>query len=139
MFESSKTVFLHTGLVVAVPALILTVACSHAPLTSASAPWDAIKERASQIVYRINIVQGGPLDRKALKQLRVGLNKEQVLYLLGSPTMPSVFNDDRWDYIFYFLPRKGNKRLTSLALLFAKDRLVKISRLREKFEEKKAG
>ncbi len=137
MFASNRTASLYTGLFTAALALALATACS--PSTLSSGVLGTIQEKASQIVYRIDIVQGGPLDRKVLKQLRVGLNKEQVLYLLGSPTMPSVFHDGRWDYVFYFLPLRGEKRLTKLTLFFAKDRLVQISRLQEKFAENKAG
>ncbi len=137
MSASNRTASFYTGLFTAVLALVLATACSRSTLSSGAL--GTIQEKASQLVYRIDIVQGGALDRKALKRLRVGLNKEQVLYLLGSPTMPSVFHDGRWDYIFYFLPRNGEKRLSRLTLYFAKDRLVKISRLQEKFAEKKAG
>ena len=53
-------------------------------------------------VYRMDIQQGNYLDGKAVKQLKVGMTRSQVRYLLGTPMVEDVFNKDRWDYIYYF-------------------------------------
>jgi outer membrane protein assembly factor BamE len=53
-------------------------------------------------VYRMDIQQGNYLDGKAVSQLKVGMTRSQVRYLLGTPMVEDVFNKDRWDYIYYF-------------------------------------
>lgn len=53
-------------------------------------------------VYRMNIQQGNYLDGKTVKQLKVGMTRSQVRYLMGTPMVEDVFNKDRWDYIYYF-------------------------------------
>lgn len=53
-------------------------------------------------VYRMDIQQGNYLDGKAVRQLKVGMTRSQVRYLLGTPMVEDVFDKDRWDYIYYF-------------------------------------
>ncbi|MET5013519.1 outer membrane protein assembly factor BamE, partial [Burkholderia pseudomallei] len=36
-------------------------------------------------------------------QLQVGMSREQVLALLGTPLLTVMFHADRWDYLFYFM------------------------------------
>lgn len=53
-------------------------------------------------VYRMAIQQGNYLDGHAVSQLKVGMTRSQVRYLLGTPMVEGVFNKDRWDYIYYY-------------------------------------
>ncbi len=53
-------------------------------------------------VYRMDIQQGNYLDGKAVRQLKVGMTRSQVRYLLGTPMVADVFDKDRWDYVYYF-------------------------------------
>jgi outer membrane protein assembly factor BamE len=59
-------------------------------------------------VYRINIQQGNFLDQVAVDQVKEGMTRSQVRYLLGTPMVADSFNKDRWDYIYYL--RKGRTR-----------------------------
>ena len=52
----------------------------------------------SACVYRQPIYQGNLLESAAVQQLQVGMNKEQVLNLLGTPSIADPFNATRWDY-----------------------------------------
>lgn len=40
-----------------------------------------------KVVYRIDVDQGNYLEQKDVAQLRQGMNKDQVLYLLGTPLL----------------------------------------------------
>lgn len=53
-------------------------------------------------VYRMDIQQGNYLDGHTVHQLKVGMTRSQVRYLLGTPMVEDVFNRDRWDYIYYY-------------------------------------
>ncbi|HUY84143.1 MAG TPA: outer membrane protein assembly factor BamE [Steroidobacteraceae bacterium] len=53
-------------------------------------------------VYRINIQQGNYLDQAAVKQVKPGMTRSQVRYLLGTPLTANIFDRSRWDYIYYF-------------------------------------
>ena len=53
-------------------------------------------------VYRMDIQQGNYLDGHTVRQLKAGMTRAQVRYLLGTPMVEDVFNRDRWDYVYYF-------------------------------------
>lgn len=59
-------------------------------------------------VYRINIQQGNFLDQAAVEQVKAGMTRSQVRYLLGTPLVSDTFNKERWDYIYYL--KKGRTR-----------------------------
>src|ERR1700728_276382 len=59
-------------------------------------------------VYRINIQQGNFLDQAAVDQVKNGMTRSQVRYLLGTPMVADSFNKERWDYIYYL--KKGRTR-----------------------------
>ena len=63
---------------------------------------------ASACVYRINIQQGNFLDQAAVEQVKAGMTRSQVSYLLGTPKVADSFNKERWDYIYYL--KKGRSR-----------------------------
>ena len=63
---------------------------------------------AAGCVYRINIQQGNYLDQKAVDQVKAGMTRSQVRYLLGTPMVADSFNKERWDYIYYL--KKGRTR-----------------------------
>ena len=50
------------------------------------------------VIYRQPIYQGSLLDASAVEQLQVGMSKQQVEALLGSPSIADPFHHDRWDY-----------------------------------------
>jgi outer membrane protein assembly factor BamE len=49
----------------------------------------------------MDIQQGNYLDGPAVRQLKVGMTRAQVRYLLGTPMVDDIFNRDRWEYIYY--------------------------------------
>src|SRR5271156_7123098 len=55
----------------------------------------------SGCVYRINIQQGNFLDQAAVDQVKPGMTRSQVRYLLGTPMVADSFDKERWDYIYY--------------------------------------
>ena len=86
----------------AVLALVLALGGCASPLPSANALLDLITP------YRIDIVQGNVVTREQAEQLRVGMSRNQVRDLLGSPLLTDIFHGERWDYLFTFR-RQGNE------------------------------
>ena len=62
---------------------------------------------SSGCVYRANISQGNIVEEEDLDQVEVGMTRNQVRYLLGTPVVNDVFRDDRWDYIYYYRPGRS--------------------------------
>jgi outer membrane protein assembly factor BamE len=50
--------------------------------------------------YRIEIQQGNYVTQEMAAQLKPGLTREQVRFVLGTPLVNDIFHDDRWDYVF---------------------------------------
>jgi outer membrane protein assembly factor BamE len=55
----------------------------------------------SGCVYRANIAQGNLVKEENLSQLEVGMTRNQVRFLLGTPMIDDPFHRDRWDYVYY--------------------------------------
>ncbi|GAC1303213.1 MAG: hypothetical protein NVSMB10_05010 [Steroidobacteraceae bacterium] len=68
----------------------------------------AILLLAPACVYRINVQQGNFLDQAAVDQIKAGMTRSQVRYLLGTPLASDPFTKERWDYIYYL--KKGRSR-----------------------------
>lgn len=60
----------------------------------------------SACVYRMPIQQGNYLDPSAVAQVKTGMTRSQVRYLLGSPMVPGGFDTGRWDYDYYLKTRR---------------------------------
>ena len=57
-------------------------------------------------VYHMPILQGNHLDATTIAQVKPGMTRAQVRYLLGTPMMPGGFQNDRWDYDYYLKLRR---------------------------------
>ncbi len=64
---------------------------------------------ASGCVYQMPIQQGNHLDEKTIAQVKPGMTRVQVRYLLGTPMVPGTFDQDRWDYDYYLKLRRLSK------------------------------
>lgn len=58
--------------------------------------------------HRIEIQQGNILTTDDLVRVENGMTKIEVINIIGKPITTSVFDDERWDYI-YSLNRSGGK------------------------------
>lgn len=50
--------------------------------------------------FKLEIQQGNVVTSKMLLQLRPGMTKSQVRYIMGTPLIVDSFHSNRWDYIF---------------------------------------
>ena len=72
----------------------------------------------SGCIYKIDIHQGNVLDQEQIDKLRTGMNKNQVIALLGSPQLTDPFHNQRWDY--YSMSNLKNQRHKTEKLLTLK-------------------
>jgi len=77
--------------------------------------------------YRQDVSQGNEITPEMLLEIKPGLNKSQVRFVLGTPLIQDSFHKDRWDYIYVI--RKEGKFIESrhLVLTFKKDMLVNLT------------
>lgn len=80
-----------------------------------------------RLVHRIDVQQGNVIDQDMLNQLRPGMTRRQVQFVLGSPMVADVFHQDRWDYIYRMQPGAGELETEHVTLYFEDDVLARIS------------
>jgi outer membrane protein assembly factor BamE len=56
---------------------------------------------ANGCVYRSTVSQGNLIEQEDLDQLEVGMTRNQVRFLLGTPMIDDPFHASRWDYVYY--------------------------------------
>lgn len=86
----------------------------------------------SACVYRASISQGNLVKQEDLDQVEIGMTRNQVRFLLGTPMIDDPFHDDRWDYIYYLKVGRndaGFKRWVSV--LFENDAVSEILKEQE--------
>jgi outer membrane protein assembly factor BamE len=71
--------------------------------------------------YRMNIQQGNYVSQEMVAQLKPGMTKEQVRYVLGTPLITDIFHADRWDYVYYYVPAYSQPQERKITVLFDKD------------------
>lgn len=57
-------------------------------------------------LYTVPIEQGSVITQDSISQLKYGMSKEQVAYIMGPSLVSRPFNPDRWDYV-YTLRKNG--------------------------------
>lgn len=78
--------------------------------------------------YKIDVQQGNVLTQEMVAQLRPGLTKDQVRFILGTPMLMDIFHAQRWDYVYRL--KKGNTgevEMRKFSVLFDADN--KLSRV----------
>ncbi len=84
----------------------------------------------SGCVYRPTIQQGNLLQLDEIDQVKVGMTRSQVRYVLGTPMISDPFKPDRWDYV-YTLQKGRDKRIdrAHFVVLFEADKVVEVDKL----------
>jgi outer membrane protein assembly factor BamE len=73
--------------------------------------------------YRPDVHQGNIITKEMVDQLRLGMTREQVRFMLGTPLLTSEFHRDRWDYVYYLNPRRGEVQNRLLTIHFKDNKL----------------
>jgi len=61
---------------------------------------------SSGCVYRQTVSQGNLIEQEDLDQVEVGMTRNQVRFLLGTPLIDDPFHEDRWDYVYFLKIRR---------------------------------
>lgn len=75
-------------------------------------------------VYRIDVDQGNVIKQEMVDQLKPGMSKSQVQFVMGSALIADTFHENRWDYVYTMLRGDGSKEKQRLTVLFENDTLV---------------
>jgi outer membrane protein assembly factor BamE len=73
-------------------------------------------------VYKLTVQQGNIVTQDMVDELKVGMTKRQVAYVMGTPLIRSPYQQERWDYL-YTLERRDKVVKKYQVTLFFKDEL----------------
>ena len=76
--------------------------------------------------HRIDVQQGNALDQESVAKLKLGLNRSQVRFLLGTPLLVDPFRNDRWDYVYLYYKAGKLTEQKRITLFFEGDILKRI-------------
>jgi len=79
------------------------------------------------LLHKIDIQQGNVVDQKMLDQLKPGMDKKQVKFIMGTPVLIDPFHSERWEYIYSFQEGGTVREQRHITLHFENDKLAYIS------------
>ena len=75
-------------------------------------------------VYRQTISQGNLIEQDDLDQIEVGMTRNQIRFLLGTPMVDDPFHKERWDYVYYLKIGREDATFKRWISIFFEDDLV---------------
>lgn len=84
---------------------------------------------SSACVYQANVAQGNFIEDKYLDQIEVGMTKNQVRFLMGTPMIDDPFHENRWDYVYYLTIGRDKALVKKwVSVLFQDNKVSKINK-----------
>ena len=77
-------------------------------------------------LHTVEIQQGNIITPEMVEQLKPGMTKQQVRFVMGTPTIIDTFHRDRWDYVYTLEDRAGKREQKHVTLSFDGDELRRI-------------
>ena len=94
--------------------IIISIACAGLMTLSACS------------VHKVDIQQGNVITPEMRSQLKVGMSKRQVSFVLGSPLLIDPLHRDRWDYVYTFSKGRKALEIQRMTLFFEGDKLARM-------------
>lgn len=77
-------------------------------------------------MHVVDVQQGTIITPEMVDQLKPGMTRSQVRFVMGTPTIRDPFNHDRWDYVYTYTTQNGLEERRHVELHFDGDQLVNI-------------
>ncbi|QLH42643.1 MAG: outer membrane protein assembly factor BamE [Coxiellaceae bacterium] len=77
--------------------------------------------------YQPPIQQGNILTADMVQKIKPGLNKREVLNILGNPVLTDPFDENTWIYVYTLKPSHGKYQEKKLLITFRNGRVVSYS------------
>lgn len=75
-------------------------------------------------IHKFEIQQGNVITQDMIDQLKPGMTKSQVRFVMGTPLVADTFNQNRWDYFYSMQQTDGTEVRERVAIFFENDQLV---------------
>ncbi len=109
-----------------IPRFVLITAAGFA--VSACSIFDKASSGIAGIVspYKVEVVQGNFVSKEQREALQLGMPRNQVRDVLGSPLVTSAFHAERWEYVFTIRRQGQEPQQRKLTVFFKGDELAKV-------------
>jgi outer membrane protein assembly factor BamE len=89
-----------------------------------------LTQTACVSLYVPSLSQGNVLTADSVAEVKIGMTRRQVRFVLGTPLIADPFHLDRWDYYYLYKPNSeaGKPRKEHLIVLFRNDQVSKLIR-----------
>ncbi len=77
-------------------------------------------------LYKMDIRQGNLVTPDMREKIKVGMTKQQVRYVLGTPMINDAFHGNRWDYAYRLEHQGKMTEKQDLTIYFEGDNLTRI-------------
>lgn len=78
------------------------------------------------LIYKLPTRQGNVLEQKEIDKLQIGMTRDQVRFVLGSPMAANSLQPNRWDYLGYYKNPRGKTFSRTVSLYFEADALARM-------------
>jgi outer membrane protein assembly factor BamE len=75
--------------------------------------------------YKFDIQQGNFVTEQDVAKLKVGMNKDQVRFILGTPLLNDPFHSNRWDYVYRLQKANGQVAQSRYTVIFENNTLAR--------------
>ena len=76
--------------------------------------------------HKITIQQGNLVNQTQLERVNVGMEREMVRNLIGTPVISTPFQNDRWDYVYTQGPAGRAIKAKRVSILFVDNKVASI-------------
>ena len=102
------------------PPALRALVLAALPALAACSPPSLVKP------YRMEIQQGNYISQEMVSQLKPGMSKEQVRFVLGTPLVTDIFHADRWDYVYFRDIQGRGREERKIAVIFEDGKLARV-------------
>jgi len=75
-------------------------------------------------VYKIDIQQGNIINQEMVDQLKPGMTKRQVRFVMGNPIIQDTFQPERWDYYYEMNKANGTQTKERMTVHFDNEKMT---------------
>ncbi|MDM8545430.1 outer membrane protein assembly factor BamE [Candidatus Venteria ishoeyi] len=77
-------------------------------------------------IYQLDIQQGNLITQDMVNRLELGMSKQKVRFIMGTPLLKDMFHPQRWDYFYSFKPGHDAASKRHISLFFEQEVLVRV-------------
>ena len=88
-----------------------------------------LPENAQLRSYRVLVQQGNVIEESKVDALKINMSKKQVTFLMGEPIVNNIFDNNRWDYVYYRKRDPEKTILSMVSIFFEEEKIISMKKI----------